>query len=148
MKAIFLPLLAIATLATGPAHAQHDDTQHNGSVTFAVDHVRDDKGHVRVDICTRPTFLKSECPYWGSAPASKGVTTVVIPDVPPGVYAAQIYHDRNDNHAVDRRLGITIEEVGFSNDAFIGLHGPKFDKASFTHDTSDQNLTVKLHRFE
>ncbi|MGC1305313.1 MAG: DUF2141 domain-containing protein [Caulobacteraceae bacterium] len=133
---------------TGHAAAEQNAVGPNGSISIVVDHVHDNKGHVRVDICTQPTFLKAECPYSGASPAVKGVTTVVLTDVPPGVYAAQIYHDRNDNHTVDRRFGIPIEEIGFSNNAPVGLHGPKFEHAAFVHDTTDQNIEIKLRRFE
>ena len=147
MKAIALPLLVLAAFASAPAHAAREGAAHDGSVTVTVDRVRDDAGHVRVDLCTQDTFLKGECPYSGAAAAVKGVTTVVIEGVPPGVYAAQIYHDRNDNHKVDMRLHIPIEEVGFSNNASVGLRGPSFDRAAFTHDTTDQTIAVRLHRF-
>jgi uncharacterized protein (DUF2141 family) len=118
-------------------------------VVFQIDHVRDDAGHVRVDICTEATFLKEACPYSGAAPAVKGVTTVTVTGVPPGVYAAQVYHDRNDDHMVNRgRFGIPLEEVGFSNNAPIGLRGPKWAKAAFSHESVEQQLAVKLHRYE
>ena len=138
-------LLAAAVLAVAtPAFAQAPA----GSVVFQVDHVRDDAGHVRVDICTEATFLKGGCPYSGEAPAVQGVTTVTVTGVPPGAYAAQVYHDRNDDHTVNRgRFGIPLEEVGFSNNAPIGLRGPKWAKAAFSHDTTDQELAVKLHRY-
>jgi uncharacterized protein (DUF2141 family) len=68
------------------------------SVEFLVSGVRSAEGSVRIDLCTADTFLKDTCPYWGSAPAVEGLTSVVIPGVPPGTYAAQAFHDRNDNH--------------------------------------------------
>ncbi|MDB5445629.1 MAG: hypothetical protein JWQ97_946, partial [Phenylobacterium sp.] len=46
-------------------------------------------GSVHVDVCTRETFLRDNCPYSGSAPTQVGETTVTVPDVPPGVYAVQ-----------------------------------------------------------
>ena len=139
------PLAAAAMLAAAsPAIAQ------GGAVVFQVDHVRDEAGHVRIDLCTEATFLHGDCPYSGAAPAVKGVTTVRIENIPPGVYAAQVYHDRNDNHAVDRSkpFGIPVEGVGFSNNAPIGLHGPKWANAAFTHAEVDQELAVRLHRYQ
>ena len=140
-------LLAAAVLAAAvlPAFAQEPS---EGSVVFHIDHVRDDTGHVRVDICTEATFLKEACPYSGSAPAEKGVTTVTVTGVPPGIYAAQVYHDRNDDHTVNRgRFGIPLEEIGFSNNAPIGLRGPKWVKSAFSHDTAEQTLAIKLHHY-
>ena len=138
-------LAAVVLGAAAPVSAQAPA----GSVVFQVDHVRDDAGHVRVDICTEATFLKEACPYFGAAAAVKGVTTVTVTGVPPGLYAAQVYHDRNDDHTVNRgRFGIPLEEIGFSNNAPIGLHGPKWAKAAFSHGSTEQQLAVKLHRYE
>ena len=141
-------LLAAAVLMVAglPAFAQAPPAS---SVVFQVDHVRDNAGHVRVDICTEATFLKEACPYSGAAMAVKGETTVTVSGVPPGVYAAQVYHDRNADHTVNRgRFALPLEEIGFSNNAPIGLHGPKWVKAAFSHEATDQSLAVKLHRFE
>ncbi len=146
MKAPATLAAAVLAAAVAPAAAQPPP---GGSVVFQIDHVRDDAGHVRVDVCTEATFLKEACPYSGAASAVKGMTTVTVTGVPPGTYAAQVYHDRNDDHTVNRgRFGIPLEEVGFSNNAPIGLRGPKWVKAAFSHDTADQQLAVKLHRFE
>ena len=120
-----------------------------GDLTFVVSHVRDSVGHVRVDICTLTTFLKAECPFSGAAIAVQGTTTVTIANLPQGTYAAQLYHDRNDNHTVDRgAFGIPLEEIGFSQDAPVGLRGPRFAKAAFIHGSGDQTLTVRLRRFK
>ena len=120
-----------------------------GALVFQVDGVRDDTGHVRVDVCTEDTFLKKDCPFSGAAVAVKGITTVRVEGVPPGLYAAQVYHDRNDDHRVDRSrpLGIPLEEIGFTNDAPVGLKGPKWSKAKIVHDAADQTLSVTLRKY-
>ena len=143
------PRLALTMIGVAVAATSALAQDSGGTIILQVDHVRDDTGHVRVDICTEATFLKDGCPYSGQAVAVKGVTTIIIPGVPPGVYAAQVYHDRNDNHRVDRSkpFGVPLEEVGFSNNAPIGLRGPKWAKAAFSHEATDQQLAVKLKRF-
>ena len=132
-------------LAAGPSLAQ----EPAGVITFQVDHVDSDAGHVRVDICPQDHFLKGGCPYKGAAPAVKGLTTVRVEGVPPGVYAAQVFHDRNDNERVDRLklLGLPTEQVGFSNNAPVGLHGPRWSAASFTHEAGGQELAVRLRSY-
>ena len=105
-------------------------------------------GSVRVDVCTRDTFLHTTCPYSGAAPAQLGETTVTVPDVPPGVYAIQAYDDVNDNRVVDQGfLGMPKEAVGFSRDPRLGLHGPSFDAAAVTHGAERQSLRVRLRHF-
>jgi uncharacterized protein (DUF2141 family) len=105
-------------------------------------------GHVRVDVCTRETFLRGGCPYSASAPAEVGETTVTVPNVPPGLYAIQVYHDVNDNQRVDQGfMGIPKEGVGFSRDASVGRHGPSFDAAAVAHQAEPQSLRVRLRHF-
>ena len=118
-------------------------------VTVVVTGLRFGGGSVRIDICTEQSFLKAACPFSGAAPAVKGTTTVTVADVPPGSYAVQAYHDGNDNHRVDRNaLGVPKEAIGFSNDAPLGLHGPSFRRAAFTHASAPQTLTLKLRHFD
>lgn len=105
-------------------------------------------GHVRVDICTRETFLRDGCPYSAAAPAQEGTTTIVVPDLPPGTYAIQVYDDVNDNHRVDQGfMGVPKEGVGFSRDASVGLHGPSFESAAVTHGSEPQALSIRLRHF-
>jgi uncharacterized protein (DUF2141 family) len=135
---------ACLVLACWPGIGHAEDAP----ITFVVNGLRFSGGSVRVDVCTQETFLKSECPFSGAVPAVKGSTTVTVEGVPPGVYAAQIYHDWNDNHRVDRQaLGIPREGLAFSNDAPLGLHGPSFARAAFAHGEEPQTFSVKLHHF-
>ena len=109
--------------------------------------VTSSRGHIRVDICTRQTFLK-DCVYSGAAPSVPGTTVVLVQGVPPGVYAAQVYQDKNDNHQVDRdMLGIPSEGVGFSNDAPIRLSPPSFNAAAFTYAGGEKTISLQLRRF-
>jgi uncharacterized protein (DUF2141 family) len=143
MKSIRLGLLGamLAALAPGGFAAA-------SSVQIQVSGVRSSQGSVRIDLCTAETFLKTNCPYRGYAPAVQGTTTVTITDVPPGVYAAQVFHDLNDNHKVDRGLfGIPREDIGFTNNPSLGMHGPSFDKSSFVLGDAPLTLTLNLRHF-
>ena len=147
------PLLAglsAALLFAGAAAAQperaHGQAARN-ELRIVIDDVTSDRGHVRVDVCTRSEFLK-DCRYSGAAPATPGVTVVVVRDLPPGVYAVQAYHDQNDNHDVDRDfLGIPREPVGFSNDAPVRLGPPSFKAAAFGYAGGEEAITLRLRRF-
>ena len=143
----------IAALALGSAlHAQPgeavraDETRAN-VLRIVVNNVTSADGHVRVDVCSRSEFL-SKCRYGGSAPATRGVTTVEVRDLPPGVYAVQAYDDQNDNRRVDRNvLGLPKEAVGFSNDAPVGVHGPSFKNAAFTYSGGEQTISLRIRRY-
>ena len=117
-----------------------------------VENVRAARGHVHVDVCHKETFLTDEdCIYVGSAstsPAVRGVTTVVVPRLPPGKYAVQAYLDENDNGTVDRnRLGIPKEAVGFSRDPSLLLGAPRFKAVAIDQSATGASVRVKLHAF-
>ena len=125
-------------LAAAPAAAP------GGTIEVAVSDVRNAKGHVKVDICTRDTFLK-DCQWSGTARAHEGTVIVEVHGVPPGRYAIQAFHDANDNGECDLGLfGIPREGVGFSNDAFRGFSKPKFDNAAFDFNGGWLRLGLKL----
>lgn len=99
-----------------------------------VANVRNARGRVRIDVCPQAKFLDDGCPWHASVPAHAGTTTLVIPDLPPGEYAIQAFHDANGNDEMDRGLfGIPKEGFGFSRDAKIVFSPPKWKDAMFRH---------------
>lgn len=69
-------------------------------------------------------------------------------DVPPGDYAAVVFHDQNDNGEVDHNvLGLPSEPLGFSGGYRMGLTSgmPSFDKLKFRFTTgmAPVRITVK-----
>ena len=139
----FLASLALLLAIAAPAAAQPSAT-----VAVHVENVRSALGHVRVELCTSDTFLTDNCLLTSAAPARVGETVVIFNDVPPGVYAVQAFHDENDDHKVNRgAFGIPREDIGFSRDAPLGLSGPKFLKAAFSHEADSQVVTVRLRHF-
>lgn len=114
--------LIASLLASAPAWATDVKVRVNG--------VDAKGGDMRVEVCTRETFLKN-CPYRGIGPAKQGKTEVVVKDVPPGTYAVIAHHDINRNGEVDRTLlGVPKEGVGFSRSPMLILRAPTFDETS------------------
>jgi uncharacterized protein (DUF2141 family) len=114
---------------------------------ITVSGVKSAVGHIRADVCTEREFLK-DCRYTGAAPAVRGVTTVLIAGLPPGRYAVQAYHDKNDNHEADRNIvGVPTEGVGFSNGVKIRLRAPRFADAAFDYGGGDQAISLRLQHF-
>ena len=125
---MILTLIAAMALETAP-------------VTVSVSGLRNAQGHVHVALCPKDKFLSEACPYKASAPATAGVTVVTIPAVPAGDYAAQAFHDENDNHHMDRLFGkIPKEGFGFSRDAKVRFAPPLWAEAMFTHPASPQAI--------
>jgi len=134
-----LPRLLICfvapALVAGPAAA--------ASLRIELENVRNANGVVHAEVCPREAFLK-DCPFQGQAQAQSGTVVIVIPDLPPGHFAVQAYHDENRNQKVDRNfLGIPKEGVAFSNDARIVFGPPKFAEAAFDHGAAPQ--TARMH---
>lgn len=76
---------------------------------------------------------------------SKNSETLLMENIPSGIYAVKMFHDENDNKKMDTGLfGIPTEPYGFSNDA-KGFMGPaKFGDAKFKHESTTTKLTINL----
>ncbi len=134
-------VVAAALLAAAPPHA--------GDLEITVQGVRNANGHVLAELCPRERFLEPRCPYRAGAPAAAGSVTVRIPNVPPGVYAAQVFHDENDNKIVDRSwIGIPEEGLGFSNDAKFRFGPPRFDDAAIRIGPDGGRIALTLRYFD
>jgi len=91
--------------------------------------VENDYGLVRVAVCTPATFTTKHCPFTSAAPAKGGSVVVTVPDIPPGRYAVQAYHDEDGNGRLRKGLfGLPAEAIGFSRDARVRLGAPSFDE--------------------
>jgi uncharacterized protein (DUF2141 family) len=118
------------------------------TVEITVTNIRDPKGTLHMSLCPEALFLK-DCPYSGTAPAAPGQATVVIPNVPPGTYAAQGFLDENGNGKVDRTLlGVPEEGVAFSRDPSYLLSPPDFKDAAFAVGPGGARITVRLRYFD
>jgi len=79
-----------------------------------------------------------------AAPARPGPLEITLEGLPPGRRAVILYHDDNDDGALNRFLGmIPTEGYGVSNDP--ALSGPpSFDAAAVVLPAGDTQLTVTL----
>ncbi len=103
------------------------------TVQVTVTNIHNSHGQVLVALCPRADFLRPHCAWQARTPALPGAVTLTIPDVPPGTYAAQAFHDENDNGRLDRTLlGFPREAMGFSNNAPLVFGPPSFSAAAFS----------------
>lgn len=113
-------------------------------VEITVTNVREAKGVIHVEICPARLWLK-KCPYAAEVPAKLGTTVVIVPNIPPGRYAVQAYHDRNRNGKADRNfIGFPLEDVGFSRNALKKLAPPKFDDAAIDHGAGRTRISFEM----
>ncbi len=66
-------------------------------------------------------------------------------DLPAGDYALSVFHDSNDNNALDKTdFGIPIEPYGFSNNAFGTFGPPTYKKARFRFQGKPMEELIKI----
>jgi len=143
----FLSLAAALGAGSWPAAAHADSA--GGTLQVMVSNVRNSRGHIRLAVCTRETFLHADCPFHGSAPAQVGSVTVKVRGVPPGICAVQAFHDESDRGQIRLSLlGMPEEGVGFSRDAPIGFAGPRFADAAFQLPPAGGKVSLRLRHFD
>jgi len=120
-----------------------------GGLDVVVGNIRSAKGDIRVAVCDKATFLQEICAFRGHVPARPGEVIVHIAGIPPGVYAAQAFHDENSNGKIDRTFfGIPREGIGFSNDAPMRFGPPSFSDAMFSVGPGSGRIAFALRYFQ
>ncbi len=105
--------------------------------------MENDRGLVRVAVCTPETFTTKRCLFFSAAPAHAGTVTVSLDGIPPGRYAVQSYHDEDRYGRVRRGLfGIPAEAIGLSRNAPVRLGEPRFKDAVI--EITEPSTTMRL----
>jgi len=108
----------------------------------------DKKGGVlRLSLYDQSGWSKDEDTPIASAnvPAVMPATTVILPDIKPGVYAIKLFQDANDNGKFDQNfIGMPLERYGFSRDARPFLSAPGFSHTKFTVTDGANEITIRL----
>lgn len=134
-------LLIIAFIFTGVLSTS---AQEKYTVTLDFKGMKSNKGNLYVAIYNKEnSFLKK--PIKGTiVKIEDKKATVILKDIPTGVYAVSAYHDANDNKKMDTNfLGIPKEPTGMSNDATGFMGPPKYKDAKFNV-TKDTALTITV----
>jgi uncharacterized protein (DUF2141 family) len=75
-----------------------------------------------------------------------GAVSVRIAGVPPGTWAAAVYHDEIGDRPLEFSLfGFPKQAVGFSHDAKMNFGPPKFADAAFALQDAGLVVTAPLH---
>jgi uncharacterized protein (DUF2141 family) len=137
MRAIAAALLVMVS-ATSAARA--------AELTVNVDNVRSGKGTIHLSLFAAASEWpdNSTREHDRIVPAQPG-RVVIRFDLPPGIYAANGYHDENGNGKLDTNfLGIPEEGYMFSNDVRPVLSAPSFESASFRLPPEGGAITIHL----
>lgn len=139
-----LVVLLVGLFLVVPAIAEDG----RGSLTVEVLGLGATKGTVRYAL-----FDSAEAYELDGEPLRKGEAEItdektcgfVLDALWPGEYGLRLYHDKNDNDALDRgRLGVPKEPYGFSNDARGRFGPPKWEAIRFSFGEDGQKLEIRV----
>lgn len=132
MPRVFL-LLAIAWFASAASSARADGGRASLSVT--IEKLQSQGGMLRLGLYTEDTYYDDNAEPVAELDvrATPPVQHVQFNDVPPGVYAIQVFQDLNGNGKMDFNfLGVPLEPYGFSRDGRAFISKPGFARVKFT----------------
>ena len=136
-----MPLLMAALLGAKEMMAQHY------KITVTITGLRSEKGKLYLSLYNSDEGYpkKASAAFrLSSAPISDGKATIMLDDIPKGIYAIACYHDENNNGKLDTNFfGIPAEGTGASNNARGSWGPPKFRDAKFAVD-SDVSQTIRI----
>ena len=100
-----------------------------------VEGLRSDRGQLRALVFRGDDGFPGErgsAVYSTQVSIEDGTARVQVPDLAPGTYAVTVFHDENDNAALDMNLlGWPQEGVGTSRGAHRRLGPPRYEDARF-----------------
>lgn len=121
--------------------------QKHYSLTVETNHLRNDKGSVvfalynREDAFPDQHYKKYYKKLVGKIENQSALVT--FKDLPPGRYAVNLLHDKDNDGKIKKGFILPKEGIGFSNYESIGIgNKPKFSKASFMLER-DMKISVK-----
>ena len=114
-------------------------------ITVEVKNAENDKGKMFFALYDKEeNFLKKE--LLGEIEyISHNMSVATFKSVPVGVYAISVFHDENDNNALDTNaIGIPNEAFGCSNNAKGFMGPPKWKNAKFELIDTNKTLVINL----
>ena len=139
---LILKYVAVFTFVVSLANAQQ---QKAFDIKVEVKNAKNDDGKMFFALYdNEKDFLKNEIK--GDIEVITNKTSIItFKNVPTGVYAVSVFHDKNDNGEMDTNgLGIPTENFGCSNNAKGFMGPPKWKNAKFELSDKDKNIIINL----
>jgi len=105
------------------------------------------RGHGEVKLFRKGENLHGKPFRHVRATPSAGKSSFVFSELPYGNYAVVVFHDENDNGAIDHNiLGLPAEALGFSGGFSLGLFSgmPTFEKLKFAFAVPARTLQIRV----
>ena len=131
----------------GPTSADPATGGPVANLTIRIENVLPSGGILRLGVYDQARYPDDNSTpiAFANVTAVSGETTVVLPNIPPGIYAIEAYQDVNSNNQMDTSwLGLPQEPFGFSRDAVPFLSKPSFDDVKFTLAAGDNVQVLHL----
>jgi uncharacterized protein (DUF2141 family) len=119
--------------------------QEVGTLTITATNFENEKGHAIVNLFREQDDIPKKPFQTIKASIDAGVAKMIFENLPNGPYAAIVYHDENDNGALDHKLAFPNEPMGFTNNWNLSLFSgmPTFKKLRFEH-SGQTRIDVKI----
>ena len=119
-------------------------SNENPQLAIEIQNIEVVEGYIRIGVFnSEEKFLKRNSTFKNYIIAVESNTeTIVIDDLPKGEYEFILYHDKNSDGKMNRKLiGIPKEPFGFSNNVRPKLAKPTFEECKFV---LEDNLELKI----
>lgn len=141
---VFLAVFCLSLLPPSPLHAQSTGST-TGSITIRIDDLKNDEGMVRAELTTAQNYDNDGNVRAAELAIQDTKARWIIEDVPAGTYAVRLYHDEDNDDALDTNLvGIPQEAFGFSNNVRGTMGPPDFEEAAFTIKDGSRSMTITV----
>ncbi len=130
MRAIILSI--IVAIAAGAAAV----AQTSNNISVVVEGLRNDTGMVRCGLYASANGFREPGKEWKgvAVPIQGGKATCLFTDVPPGSYAAAVFHAENNETQLETGMfGRPKQGYGFTRDARGSFGPPSFDAAAYKY---------------
>lgn len=145
-----LPGLAVLGLQPGAGQAApnivSDKEAQLASLNITITGIRNDKGVIRLALCPPDSGFPdcgSKAVRTAALPIKNGKVSIAFTDLPPGRYAASLFHDSNENGRLDTFAGIPREGYGFSSNPPFRPRAPRFEECELELPGSG-SITIRL----
>lgn len=143
---VTIPCILQAALMLGATSAQAEPNLN--TLTVAATGFKNDNGHAIAKLFIPGDNVLKKGRQELIVVIRGGQVSITFDALPAGDYAVVVFHDENENGAIDHNLlGLPSESLGFSNGFILSLISglPSFEKLQFTHGITAQTILVKVN---